>query len=283
MKQGIHPELHLVTAVCACGNTFETRSTHEGAAARDLQRLPPVLHRQAEADRHRRPRRALPAPVRQDRLACASASFEAPSAPPAPPAPAGLLIFAARPPDARDRTGHDRPARDSSKRTHAELTARLAIPRCSPTRKRLREATQRAGRDRRAWWRSSAATARSSGSSPRPTSWRAPSIATTSCASWRSDERARSRRASAALDARAAPARWCPRTPTTSATWCSRSAPAPAATRRRCSPPSCSACTARYAETARVARRGASTSPSRRPAASRRSRRSSRGAAPGAG
>ena len=27
MKQGIHPELHLVTAVCACGNTFETRST----------------------------------------------------------------------------------------------------------------------------------------------------------------------------------------------------------------------------------------------------------------
>ena len=27
MKTGIHPELHLVTAVCACGNTFETRST----------------------------------------------------------------------------------------------------------------------------------------------------------------------------------------------------------------------------------------------------------------
>ena len=27
MKQGLHPELHLVPAVCACGNTFETRST----------------------------------------------------------------------------------------------------------------------------------------------------------------------------------------------------------------------------------------------------------------
>ncbi len=27
MKQEIHPELHLVTVVCACGNTFETRST----------------------------------------------------------------------------------------------------------------------------------------------------------------------------------------------------------------------------------------------------------------
>jgi large subunit ribosomal protein L31 len=27
MKSAIHPELHLVTAVCACGNTFETHST----------------------------------------------------------------------------------------------------------------------------------------------------------------------------------------------------------------------------------------------------------------
>ncbi len=27
MKPAIHPELHVVTAVCACGNTFETRST----------------------------------------------------------------------------------------------------------------------------------------------------------------------------------------------------------------------------------------------------------------
>jgi large subunit ribosomal protein L31 len=27
MKANMHPELHLVTAVCACGNTFETHST----------------------------------------------------------------------------------------------------------------------------------------------------------------------------------------------------------------------------------------------------------------
>ena len=27
MKKGLHPELQVVTAVCACGNTFVTRST----------------------------------------------------------------------------------------------------------------------------------------------------------------------------------------------------------------------------------------------------------------
>ncbi len=29
MKQGIHPELHEVTVVCACGNSFPTRSTRK--------------------------------------------------------------------------------------------------------------------------------------------------------------------------------------------------------------------------------------------------------------
>lgn len=29
MKQGIHPEYHEITAVCACGNTFSTRSTYK--------------------------------------------------------------------------------------------------------------------------------------------------------------------------------------------------------------------------------------------------------------
>lgn len=28
MKKGIHPELHTVIARCACGNSFETRSTN---------------------------------------------------------------------------------------------------------------------------------------------------------------------------------------------------------------------------------------------------------------
>ncbi len=27
MKEGIHPELHLITVTCSCGNSFETHST----------------------------------------------------------------------------------------------------------------------------------------------------------------------------------------------------------------------------------------------------------------
>ena len=29
MKKDIHPQLRLVTAVCACGNTFQTQSTKD--------------------------------------------------------------------------------------------------------------------------------------------------------------------------------------------------------------------------------------------------------------
>lgn len=29
MKQDLHPTLHTVTVVCACGNTFETHSTKD--------------------------------------------------------------------------------------------------------------------------------------------------------------------------------------------------------------------------------------------------------------
>lgn len=29
MKKGIHPEYHEVTVVCACGNSFRTRSTYK--------------------------------------------------------------------------------------------------------------------------------------------------------------------------------------------------------------------------------------------------------------
>ncbi len=29
MKKNLHPELHLVTVVCACGNTFQTHSTRK--------------------------------------------------------------------------------------------------------------------------------------------------------------------------------------------------------------------------------------------------------------
>jgi large subunit ribosomal protein L31 len=27
VKESLHPQLHLVTAICACGNTFQTHST----------------------------------------------------------------------------------------------------------------------------------------------------------------------------------------------------------------------------------------------------------------
>jgi large subunit ribosomal protein L31 len=30
MREKIHPDYHDVTVVCACGNTFKTRSTHKG-------------------------------------------------------------------------------------------------------------------------------------------------------------------------------------------------------------------------------------------------------------
>jgi|SRR5579875_1290216 len=30
MKEGIHPDYHQVTVHCACGHTFQTRSTHKG-------------------------------------------------------------------------------------------------------------------------------------------------------------------------------------------------------------------------------------------------------------
>ncbi len=34
MKEGIHPDYHEVTVVCACGNTFQTRSTSKGKQMR---------------------------------------------------------------------------------------------------------------------------------------------------------------------------------------------------------------------------------------------------------
>lgn len=30
MKQGIHPDYHQINVACACGNTFQTRSTLKG-------------------------------------------------------------------------------------------------------------------------------------------------------------------------------------------------------------------------------------------------------------
>ena len=61
MKTDIHPAYDLVTVHCSCGNDFQTRS-HQGRRhqRRDLRRVPPVLHGQAEAHGHGWPCRALP-------------------------------------------------------------------------------------------------------------------------------------------------------------------------------------------------------------------------------
>ena len=34
MKEGIHPDYHIVTVTCACGATFQTKSTHPGDIVR---------------------------------------------------------------------------------------------------------------------------------------------------------------------------------------------------------------------------------------------------------
>ena len=67
MKAKIHPEYHDVTVACACGNSFQTRSTKKDLRVEICSALPPVLHRQAEADRLRRPRRALPEALQEGR------------------------------------------------------------------------------------------------------------------------------------------------------------------------------------------------------------------------
>ena len=64
MKPGIHPKYQEVEARCACGNTFKTQVDEAGAAPGNLQHVPPVLHGPPEADRHRRPRRAVHEAVR---------------------------------------------------------------------------------------------------------------------------------------------------------------------------------------------------------------------------
>ncbi len=67
-KEKIHPNYAAVRVVCACGNNFETRSTHKGDIHVEIcSVLPPILHRQTEAGRHGRPRRALPPQVREGR------------------------------------------------------------------------------------------------------------------------------------------------------------------------------------------------------------------------
>ena len=64
MKADIHPDYVVTQVKCSCGNTFTTHSTQAVDLGRALQRVPPLLHRQAEAGRHRRPHRPVRAPLR---------------------------------------------------------------------------------------------------------------------------------------------------------------------------------------------------------------------------
>ena len=65
MKAGIHPDYTVVNVHCACGATWTTRSTKKDLRLEICSSCHPVLHGQAEADRHRRPRRALHPQVRR--------------------------------------------------------------------------------------------------------------------------------------------------------------------------------------------------------------------------
>ena len=65
MKDNIHPKYVETKVTCGCGNTFMTRSTQSELEGRYLQRLPPVLYRQAEVCRYRGPDREVPAEVLQ--------------------------------------------------------------------------------------------------------------------------------------------------------------------------------------------------------------------------
>ena len=65
MKQGIHPKYYIAKVHCGtCGTEFEVGSTRAVAPRRRLQRLPPVLHREADDRGHCRPGGALPAAPR---------------------------------------------------------------------------------------------------------------------------------------------------------------------------------------------------------------------------
>ena len=68
MKKDIHPEYVETQVTCTCGNTFTTRSTATSGThpRRRLLAVPPLLHRQAEDPRHRRPRGPVRGPLRQE-------------------------------------------------------------------------------------------------------------------------------------------------------------------------------------------------------------------------
>ena len=71
MKADIHPDYVLAHVTLLVRKRVLDALDEAGAPRRDLRRVPPVLHGQAEARRHRRSGRALPAPAREGRRAAA--------------------------------------------------------------------------------------------------------------------------------------------------------------------------------------------------------------------
>ena len=65
MKEKIHPDYFVTQVTCGCGNYVRHAQHAQGAEGRHLQRLPPVLHGQAEVRGHGRPHRAVQEQVRQ--------------------------------------------------------------------------------------------------------------------------------------------------------------------------------------------------------------------------
>ncbi len=69
VRTDIHPTYADTHVTCSCGNTFTTKSTKPGEMHVELvQRVSSLFHRQAEAGRHRWPRRAFPEAIWQDHL-----------------------------------------------------------------------------------------------------------------------------------------------------------------------------------------------------------------------
>ena len=66
MKAGIHPTYEQVKVICACGSTFQTRSTHKGDLRVEIcSSCHPFFTGRQKLDRYRRPRRSLPEKVRE--------------------------------------------------------------------------------------------------------------------------------------------------------------------------------------------------------------------------
>ena len=129
----------------------------------------------------------------------------------------------------------------------AELDATLADPKVAADMKRYRELA--ASTPRRARWSScSAATSSASATSPSAQRAAAEPAATRDGRPWRAKKSRAADADLARLLAASCRPRCCRATPTTRATSSSRSAPAPAATSRRCSPPTWRACTCAIAE-----------------------------------